>query len=282
MATSPKKPAAKSATKPSAAPSAGFRWSPRLRGWVQPLVRWGLRLSLGLFLFSVVQVASARFVTPLFTLTMIDQIFAQHEETGEWALPRYRRMDLDELGAHLPRMAVASEDGWFWHHDGFDWHAIVGALESNREGGSLRGGSTISQQVARNVFLWQERSWVRKGLETYYTFLLELLVPKERILELYLNVAEMGPLTFGGEAAAQRWYKKSAKSLTEDEAARIIAVLPAPRSRDPRSGEMGKRARRIRDHKVPFPGDKGFEAMGEEMPRLLAREEEEAKTKAKK
>lgn len=280
MATSPKKPAAK----PAGKPSVGARWSPQLRGWGQRLLRWALRLSLGLFLFSFVQVASARWVTPLFTLTMVDQIFEQHDETGKWALPRYRRADLDELGPHLPRMAVASEDGWFWHHDGFDWHAIVGALESNREGGSLRGGSTISQQVARNVFLWQERSWLRKGLETYYTFLLELLVPKERILELYLNVAEMGPLTFGGEAAAQKWYKKSAKALTEDEAARIIAVLPAPRSRDPRSGEMGKRARRIRDHKVPFPGDKGFEEMGEEMPRLLAREEEEeeAKTTSKK
>lgn len=278
MATAPKKPA----TRPATSSSAGSRWSPQLRGWGQRLLRWALRVSLGLFLFSVVQVASARWVTPLFTLTMLDQIFEQHDETGKWALPRYRRADLDELGAHLPRMAVASEDGWFWHHDGFDWRAIVDALESNRDGGSLRGGSTISQQVARNVFLWQERSWLRKGLETYYTFLLELLVPKERILELYLNVAEMGPLTFGGEAAAQKWYKKSANALTEDEAARIIAVLPAPRSRDPRSGEMGKRARRIRDHKVPFPGDKGFEEMGEEMPRLLAREAEEEAAKTKK
>ena len=113
--------------------------------------------------------------------------------------------------------------------------------------------------MARNVFLWQRRSWLRKGLEAVYTVLLELMVPKERILELYLQVAQTGPLDFGFEEAARRHFAKSANALTEDEAARIASVLPAPARRSPTDGGAAARATRIRDRRAPMPGDPGYD-----------------------
>lgn len=217
------------------------------------LPRLLLRLVLGLVLFSALQVLAVRFVDPPFTLTMLGRVWDTWEDTGRLAWPDHRNLPLESLGRWAPRMAVAGEDDQFWTHGGFDWEAIADAWESNQTGRKLRGGSTISQQVARNVFLWQRRSWLRKGLETWYTVLLELALPKRRILELYLNVAETGPMCFGFEAAAQRWFRKPAARLTADEAARIVAILPAPRDRDPRGAAMGKRAARIRAND---PGDR--------------------------
>ena len=118
--------------------------------------------------------------------------------------------------------------------------------------------------MARNVFLWQGRSWLRKGLESWYTLLLELLVPKARILELYLNVAETGPMTFGFEAGAQRHFDSSAADLSPEQAARLAAILPAPRRWNPDSPAAGERAAHTLDNLVPFPGDPGFDAMKRE------------------
>lgn len=124
---------------------------------------------------------------------------------------------------------IASEDQLFVIHSGFDWKSINEAMEKNKKSRRLRGASTISQQVAKNVFLWQGRSWIRKGLEVYFTFMIEAVWGKKRILEIYLNVAETGNGVFGVEAAAQNYFKKPASKLTDAEAAMIAASLPNPK-----------------------------------------------------
>ncbi|MCL4139752.1 UNVERIFIED_CONTAM: hypothetical protein GTU68_048046 [Idotea baltica] len=133
------------------------------------------------------------------------------------------------MSPEMPIAVVAAEDQLFPEHHGFDFKSIQKAIKSNQKTDKLRGGSTISQQTAKNVFLWQGRSWIRKGLETYFTFLIELIWGKKRILEVYLNVSEMGPQTFGAEAAAQRYFKAPARKLNRNKAARIAAILPSPR-----------------------------------------------------
>jgi monofunctional biosynthetic peptidoglycan transglycosylase len=124
---------------------------------------------------------------------------------------------------------IASEDGNFLTHNGFDFTAMQKAFENNNKGKKLKGGSTISQQTAKNVFLWQGRSYIRKGLEAYFTVLIELIWGKERIMEVYLNSIEMGKGVYGAQAATQHWYQKDATSLTPREAAGIAAILPNPR-----------------------------------------------------
>lgn len=226
-----------------------------------------LRVALGLFVLSWLQVLSVRWIDPPFTLTMVERTWDYRAEKGELVWPSYEFMPLDELGPHPARVAVAAEDGWFFHHHGFDLVAIRKAWEYNRNrkaGAPKRGGSTITQQVARNVFLWQGRSYLRKGLEAWYTLLLEILLPKERILELYVNVAQTGPMSFGFEAGAQRWYKQPAKKLTAEQAARIAAILPSPNHWSPSSKNAATRAKRILDHRVPFPGEPGFDAMADD------------------
>ncbi len=210
---------------------------------------------------SVLQVASVRWIDPPFTLTMGQRV-VERAWAGDglsWVDQRWRT--LDELGDTLPRAVVASEDGRFFVHAGFDYQGICAAMRANRQGQALRGGSTISQQVARNVFLVQRRSWVRKALEAWYTLWLELLVPKERILELYLNVAESGPHVFGFEAAAQHWYGRSARSLTKEQAARLVALLPSPRTRSPQGKVATAKVQWVARNPVPFPGDPGFERL---------------------
>lgn len=207
----------------------------------------------------VLQVLWLRVADPLFTWTMVGAARMHHQTTGSWALPAYEPMSLEALGPNVARMAVASEDANFWHHQGIDFGAVADAVKTNQSGGTLRGGSTISQQVARNAFLWQERSWLRKGLEVVYTVLLEALVPKERILEVYLNIAETGPMTFGMQAGAKRWFGKPAAALSRDQAARIVAILPSPRKWKPTGEYAGTRAGHIARNHVPFPGETGFE-----------------------
>lgn len=141
----------------------------------------------------------------------------------------YRWRGLDDISPHLVAAAVASEDARFCVHSGFDVQAIEQALEANRVGGRMRGGSTISQQTAKNVFLWPGRDWVRKGLEAGYTVLIETVWSKRRIMEVYLNVAEWAPGVYGAEAAARHWFDTSAADLTAREAARLAAILPSPR-----------------------------------------------------
>jgi monofunctional glycosyltransferase len=133
----------------------------------------------------------------------------------------------DEISPNMKLAVIASEDQLFPEHNGFDWKSIEKAIKEKKK--RVRGASTISQQVAKNVFLWNGRSWIRKGLEVYFTFMIELIWGKERILEVYLNVAEMGPGIFGVEAASRHYFKKSAKKLTPSEAAKIAACLPNPK-----------------------------------------------------
>jgi len=141
----------------------------------------------------------------------------------------YRWQGLSDISPNLVHAAIAAEDARFCSHSGFDMEAIEQALEANREGRRLRGGSTISQQTAKNVFLWPGRDWVRKGLEAGYTVLIEAVWSKTRIVEMYLNVAEFAPGVYGAEAGARHWFDKSAADLTPREAARMAAVLPSPR-----------------------------------------------------
>lgn len=137
---------------------------------------------------------------------------------------------LSEMSQEIQLAVVCAEDQKFLYHKGFDYKAIENAYKTNRNGKSLRGGSTISQQTAKNVFLWSGRSWLRKGLETYFTFLVETLWSKERILEVYLNSIEMGNGVFGVEAAANYWFNTTANDLSQHEAAAIAAILPNPRN----------------------------------------------------
>lgn len=138
-------------------------------------------------------------------------------------------VSLEKISAHLQLAVVCSEDQNFTKHNGFDFDAIGRAIDYNKTHKRKRGASTISQQTAKNVFLWHGRSWLRKGLEVYFTFLIETFWSKERIMEVYLNVIEFGDGIYGAEAAANEFYKKNAKNITKDQAALLAAVLPSPR-----------------------------------------------------
>ncbi len=154
------------------------------------------------------------------------------QRLGEGKRPVYPRRDVvprDQVSSHLRRAVLASEDDRFYLHYGFDFEEIGKALERRQQGGRLRGASTITQQVAKNLFLWEGRSYVRKGLEAWITLVLEACLSKERILDLYLNLAEWGDGVFGAEMAARTHFRKSARNLTREEAARLAAILPAPR-----------------------------------------------------
>ena len=162
---------------------------------------------------------------------------------------KYKWVNFEDISPYLKVCALASEDQNFTDHFGFDFKAIKKAVKFNAKHKRTRGASTISQQVAKNLFLWHGRSWIRKGLEIYFTFLIELFWSKERILEVYLNIAEMGKLTFGVQAASQKYFKKDASDLTIEEASRIISVLPSPLKWNPvRPGPfVAKRQRWIRN-----------------------------------
>ncbi|KAA9339793.1 monofunctional biosynthetic peptidoglycan transglycosylase [Hymenobacter busanensis] len=204
--------------------------------WARLARRVALQVLASLFLVTVAWVLVYRWVSPPATWLMLERRSHRPEANYGGLLPEnasrrinYRFRGLDEVSPQLPLALVAAEDQRFQQHHGFDLDAIQKAAKSNIAGGKqLRGGSTISQQVAKNVFLWQGRSYVRKAAEAYFTVLIELLWSKQRILEVYLNVAEMGDCIFGAEAAAQRYFGKPAKSLSPAEAALLAAVLPNP------------------------------------------------------
>jgi len=141
----------------------------------------------------------------------------------------YRWRSLDDISPRLVEAVIASEDARFCEHRGFDMKAIEKALKANERGGRMRGGSTISQQTAKNVYLWPGRDWVRKGFEAGYTLLIETVWGKRRVMEVYLNVAEWAPGVYGAEAASRHWFDKSASELSAREAARLAAILPSPR-----------------------------------------------------
>jgi monofunctional biosynthetic peptidoglycan transglycosylase len=156
--------------------------------------------------------------------------------------PRRRVVSRAAIAPVLRRAVLAAEDDRFFLHYGFDLKEIEKALERSRAGRRLRGASTITQQTAKNLFLWEGRSFVRKGLEAYLTLVLELCLPKERILDLYLNMAEWGDGVFGAEMAARTHFRKPASRVTRDEAARLAAVLPSPRRWSPHGAIAQRRA----------------------------------------
>ena len=191
--------------------------------------RWLLGLPLLFVLVTTLQVLSLRFVAPPFTAFMLARQ-TQAWAAGDWDFRlAYDWRDLDRMTPNLPLAMVAAEDQNFPIHRGFDVEAITRAMDSNARGGRMRGGSTISQQTAKNLFLWSGRSWFRKGLEAWYTVLLEVLWPKWRILEVYVNVAEFGDGIYGAQAAARTYFGKDAADLSAAESARLAAVLPSPR-----------------------------------------------------
>ncbi len=183
-----------------------------------------LKLLLGLFLFSILMVVVYKWVPLPFTPLMAIRYF---ENPGEEI--RHDWVPMEKISPNLQLAVVASEDQNFLNHGGFDYKAIKKVIEENKTRRRARGASTISQQTAKNVFLWPESSWFRKGLEVYFTFCIELLWSKERILEVYLNSIEMGRGVYGAEAASEFWFGKSAQNLSASEAAAIAAVLPNPR-----------------------------------------------------
>jgi monofunctional biosynthetic peptidoglycan transglycosylase len=177
---------------------------------------------------SVLAVLILRWINPLFSAFMAQAQLAAWAGRDSNYVFRHTWVDLDRISPNLPLAVVASEDQKFPEHWGFDVEAIERAYALNLHSHKVRGASTISQQVAKNLFLWSGRSYFRKALEAYFTLLIESLWPKRRILEIYLNIAEFGTGTYGAEAAAQRFFHKSASRLTRGDAAVLAAVLPNP------------------------------------------------------
>ena len=196
----------------------------RQRSWPRRIIGWIVKLVLIFLIGSVLWVLAYRFVPPPTTATMLGDVFAGRGADRDW-------MSLDEIDRDMVRAAIAAEDSKFCSHDGFDWDSIAQAAQRNASGGRIRGGSTISQQTAKNAFLWQGGGYFRKGLEAWFTFLMESTWPKRRIMEVYLNLAETGIGTFGVNAGAQRYFDHDASAMTRTEAARIAAVLPLPKKR---------------------------------------------------
>jgi len=178
----------------------------------------------------------------------------------DWDFPiRYQWRDAGRISRNLPIALVAAEDQNFPDHNGFDFKAIDKAMANNKRGRRIRGASTISQQLAKNLFLWQGRSYLRKGLEAWYTVLIELTWPKSRILEVYANVVEFGDGIYGAEAAAQAFFHKPAARLTPAESARLAAVLPSPRRYDAgRPGPYVQRRARWIERQVQHLGGPGY------------------------
>ena len=190
-------------------------------GAFKSTLRWGLFALIG----SVLWVLAYAIIPVPITLTMIPDAFNGNGIDKNWT-------PLNKISINMARAAIAGEDGKFCQHHGFDWDAMKIAQRANARGHRIRGGSTISQQTAKNVFLWQHGGYIRKGLEAWFTFLIENIWGKKRIMEVYLNVAETGIGTYGAEAGAQRYFGHSAAHMSTVEAARIAAVLPLPKRRD--------------------------------------------------
>ena len=180
-----------------------------------------VKLAVGFVALSLALVLVFKFVPVPVTATML---LDENGYTKDWE-------PLSNIDRDLVRAAIAAEDGKFCAHDGFDQEAIERAIQNNARGGRIRGGSTITQQTAKNVFLWQDGGYVRKGFEAWFAFLIEQIWGKRRIMEVYLNVAETGIGTYGVEAGSQRYFQKSAAQLSPTEAARMVVALPLPKKR---------------------------------------------------
>lgn len=226
---------------------------------VKKLLLFFIKLVFTLIGFSILIVLIFRFVPVPLTPLMVIRSFESRPTEKEKLL--YQWVSLDKISKNIQKAVVKSEDYKFYEHRGFDFEAIEKAMEYNKTHKRKKGASTISQQTAKNLFLWPSRSWVRKGAEAYFTVLMELLWPKERILEVYLNIIEFGSHVYGVEAASQKFYKKPALNLTAPEAALMAAVLPNPRKfkiNAPSHYVLGRRESildRILGHKVESKSD---------------------------
>ena len=209
--------------------------------WVFLIIR---RSIICAFAFSLAMVICLRWIPPCTSAVMIgdrlDRLFSAKKQSAI----RYQWVDWEAISPNMRLAVVAAEDQLFPEHDGFDFESIRKALNKHKRGGRLRGASTITQQVAKNLFLWNGRSYVRKGLEAYFTVLLELLWPKSRILEVYLNIAQFGDGIYGVKAAAETYLRKKPSALTMRDAALLAAVLPNPKRYKVRSPSSYVRARR--------------------------------------
>ena len=188
---------------------------------ISRIALWIVKAALIFVIVSLLLVVLFRFVPVTYTATML---MDENAVTRDWE-------PLSRIDRNMVSAVIGAEDSKFCEHDGFDREAIEEALEERASGERQRGASTISQQTAKNVFLWQGGGWFRKGLETWFTFLIENIWDKRRIMEVYLNVAETGIGTYGVEAGSQRYFQHSAARLSRDEASRIAAVLPSPKTR---------------------------------------------------
>jgi monofunctional biosynthetic peptidoglycan transglycosylase len=225
-ATGGKSASPKPAPRPAAKRPAPRRAPPPPRkrgaGWGRALRNVIVTVLLVLILGPIVAVAIYKVVPPPVTILMLERMAQGQGLDHRW-------VPLSDMSPTLPRAAVASEDGHFCSHHGFDFDAIQKAMKHDeKKPNAIRGGSTISQQTAKNVFLWPDRSWVRKGFEAYFTVLIEAIWGKRRIMEVYLNTVEMGPGIYGVEAASQHDFHVDARNLNPAQAARLIAILPSP------------------------------------------------------
>ena len=193
----------------------------RRQGFFRKVARTFLKIILYGFLFSLFYIFLCKWVNPPITITQIGSILSGNGLHRDY-------INYDEMGDNIKLAVMSGEAQLFPDHNGFDFKSIQKAMKHNQKSKSLRGASTISQQVAKNVFLWQHGGFFRKGLEVYFTFMIEHIWGKKRILQMYLNVAEMGKGIFGAEAAAQHYFKKPSKKLSRKEAAMIASCLPNP------------------------------------------------------
>lgn len=211
------------------------------KGLFPKIWRWTKRIFLILFVAQLVYIILLKWVNPPVTITQLSSWISGHGLKRDY-------VSYNSISFNAKLAVIASEDQLFADHSGFDWKSIKKAMKYNeKKPGRVRGASTISQQVAKNVFLWQGKSYLRKGLEAYFTFMIELIWGKKRILEVYLNVIETGSGIFGIERAANIYFNKSASNLTRQEAALIAACLPNPKRLKvkPASTYMMDRSRKI-------------------------------------
>lgn len=200
------------------------------RNWLQKIWRFTWKSTMWFFIITISWVILYKWVNPPTTFLHLSENWNRPEGTEfhkEW-------VDAEDISINMKLAVVASEDNNFMKHNGLDWGAIEKAKKYNATHKKKRGASTISQQVAKNVFLWPSRTWIRKGFEVYFTYLIEFFWSKERIMEVYLNVIETGTCKFGVEAAAKDYFKTSAKKLTREQAALIAGSLPNPKKFNPK------------------------------------------------
>ena len=202
------------------------------KGFFSHIMRFFWKLIIWFNIISLFFVVLYKFVPVPYTPLMVIRYF-ENKSAGKNIETKHHWVPIEDISKNLQKAVIASEDGRFFEHNGLDFSAMRKAAVGNFKGKKLKGGSTITQQTAKNVFLWQGRSYFRKALEAYYTVLIELIWGKERILEVYLNSIEMGDGIYGAEAATQHWYKRDCKSLTRMQAAGIAAILPNPRRFSP-------------------------------------------------